>query len=64
MLLVHVKQQVSFVDGSELQDLENVKETELTAFFKLNEMLKAENASINQMPMYVVSPATGDLYYL
>ena len=57
-LRVHLEdqQQVLFVDGSELQDLENVKETELTAFFKLNEMLKAENASINQMPKYVDMP--------
>ena len=58
VLRVHLEnqQQLVFEDGSEIENLEQFKETELTAFFRLNEELKASNAGLELMPKYVDMP--------
>ena len=58
-LRVHTEdqQQVVFDEGSEEEALERQRETELTAFFQLNQKLLEEDSSdIEVMPLYVELP--------
>ena len=58
-LRVHTEdqQQIVFDEGTEEEALEKQRETELTAFFKLNEKLKEnEDLNMQSMPMYVDLP--------
>ena len=58
VLRVHLEdqQQLMFEEGTEIANLETFKETELTAFFRLNALLKADNAGLDRMPTYVDMP--------
>ncbi len=58
VLRVHLEdqQQLVFEEGTEIENLETFKETELTAFFRLNAELKADNAGLDRMPRYVDMP--------
>ena len=57
-LRVHTKdqQQVVFDEGTEEEALERQRETELTAFFQLNQMLKDETTNVEKLPLYVELP--------
>ena len=58
-LRLHIEdqQQVVFDEGTEEEALENQRETELTAFFKLNEKLRSEGIMDNLlMPRYLDMP--------
>ena len=58
-LRLHIEdqQQVVFDEGTEEEALENQRETELTAFFKLNEKLRSEGImDILLMPRYLDMP--------
>ena len=57
-LRVHTEdqQQVVFDEGTEEEALEKQRETELTAFFKLNEKLGNEGSESHLMPTYINLP--------
>ena len=58
-LRVHTEdqQQIVFDEGTEMEALEKQRETELTAFFKLNQQLKEEhNRDAESFPLYVDLP--------